>query len=368
MRARQIVGFASPVLNMARKNIQRGKLVATTLSGIWRRDFPGLTISAVDLAEISPLLLESGGAALGWRRVRNCDLRTSQAALQFRQAARLHTLRAAVHEREIKQIIPYLRSRGFEPLMGKGWAIARLYPEHGLRPYGDVDLYVHPDRFAATTTALRQPDTPGCRVDLHKGLAELDDRSFDVVYSRSQLVKLGDAEVRILGPEDLLRLLCLHTLRHGAWRPLWLCDIGIALESCSPDFDWDYFLSGNRRRTDWVACIIGLAHRILGVQIEDTPLAERAKNLPRWLVPTVLKQWGESYTPHGSRSRMIHHLHSPSDLLKALRLRWPNPIEATIGVRGPFNEMPRLPFQIGDALLRTAKFVMRAPRSLRELN
>jgi len=30
--------------------------------------------------------------------------------------------------------------RGVEPILGKGWAIARLYPERGMRPYGDIDL------------------------------------------------------------------------------------------------------------------------------------------------------------------------------------------------------------------------------------
>jgi hypothetical protein len=30
-----------------------------------------------------------------------------------------------------------------------------------------------------------------------------------------------------------------------------------------------------------------------------------------------------------------------------LPLHWPNPITATATVSGPFNELPRLPFQIG---------------------
>jgi hypothetical protein len=42
------------------------------------------------------------------------------------------------------------------------------------------------------------------------------------------------------------------------------------------------------------------------------------------------------------------------------------PIEATIGVRGRFTEVPRLPFQIGNCLVRAAKFMARLPHSLRE--
>ena len=303
---------------------------------------------------------------MGYWRIRHSDLSRSVAASHLKQAYRHHTLRAAIHEREIKEVVTFLRSKGLEPLLGKGWAMARLYPKHGLRPYGDIDLYTHPEQWTAVRDALASPDAPVCPVDLHRGSAELDDRTFDNLYRRSELINLGEVAVRILGPEDHLRLLCLHTLRHGAWRPLWLCDIGVALESRPSDFDWDYFLSGDRRRSDWVACAIGLAHHLLGVRVDDTPVDWRAKNLPHWLVPAVVQQWGVLRTPHGCRMEMATYLRHPAGLLDALRLRWPNPIEATVGVRGPFNELPRLPFQVGDALSRTAKFLTQVPRTLRE--
>ena len=46
--------------------------------------------------------------------------------------------------------------------------------------------------------------------------------------------------------EDQLRQLCLHLLRHGACRPLWLCDVAVMLESLPGDFDWDRCLGGDR--------------------------------------------------------------------------------------------------------------------------
>jgi hypothetical protein len=284
--------------------------------------------------------------------------------LEFQQAYRLHTLQAALHEREIQQVFTRLRSIGAEALLGKGWAVARLYLEPGLRPYGDIDLYVRPEQYAATAAALRSPGAPACPGDLHRGAAELDDRSFDELRNRSQLIRLGEVEVRVFGAEDHLRLLCLHMLREGALRPLWLCDIAVALEARPADFDWDYFLSGNERRSDWAACAIGLAHQILGVNVDDTPIARRAKHPPSWLVPTVLREWGEGTPPHGRRLPMAAYLRRPSGWLQALRLRWPNPIEATIGVKGPFNNWPRLPFQLGDCLVRTARFARQLPRLL----
>ena len=43
-------------------------------------------------------------------------------------------------------------------------------------------------------------------------------------------------DVRVLSPEDDLRFLCLHLLRHGAVQPLWLCDICVLLEARANDF------------------------------------------------------------------------------------------------------------------------------------
>ena len=52
------------------------------------------------------------------------------------------------------------------------------------------------------------------------------------------------------------------------------------------------------------------------------------------------------------------HLRHPRGLFKALRLRWPNPIQATARVGGPFNEWPRLPFQVAECFQRTGKFLV----------
>jgi hypothetical protein len=343
-----------------------GGLIADTLTGSWRGVSPPLELPADDLAAIASLLLKSGGAALGWRRVRDSELRTSPSALELQQAYRLHTLQSAVHERELHQLASFLHSAGLDPLLGKGWAIARLYPESGLRPYTDFDLYVRPGEYATAKAALRSPDAPACYVDLHRGSAELDDRSVDELYRRSQLVTFGDTHVRVFGPEDHLRLLSLHMFRHGAWRPLWLCDVALAVEARSAEFDWDYFLSGDPKRTDWTACAIGLAHQLLGACVDGTPVAERSRRLPRWLVPVVRKQWGQGQMPHGARTPMMHYVRAPAGALKALRLRWPNPIEATVHVAGAFNNWPRLPYQLSACVVRAAQFAAQLPTAWRQ--
>jgi len=344
-----------------------GKMIAEVLAFAWLNPPAPLSLSAESLREIAPLLLDKGAGALTWRRIGCSNLRDTEIAEEFHQAYRLHTLEAALKEIEIGQVFSFLRSQGLEPLMGKGWVIARQYPELGLRPYGDIDLYVRPEQYGAFAFALRKPEARDWNIDLHRG-AELDDRGFDELYAHSQLVRMGEAEVRTFGPEDHLRLLCLHMLREGALRPLWLCDIAIALDALPPDFDWDYFLSGSERRSDWAACAIGLAHQLLSAKVEGSPVAVRAATLPRWLVPVVLRQWSKGKATKGRRVPMAIYLRRPSGALKSLWERWPNAIEATVGVKGPFNNWPRLPFQIGECVMRTAGFARRVPSLLRALN
>jgi len=341
----------------------RGAMVAKILEGSWRASPPALSLPPEALTEAAPLILRSGAASLGWWRVRHFDLRNAEEAAQFREAYLLHTIQAVLHEREIRQALSLLRSAGIEPLLVKGWAIARSYPEHGLRPYGDVDLCVLPEQYPAALATLASSNNEYGFVDLHSGSASLDYLSFEEVYARSRLVEMGDVSVRVASDEDHLRILCLHLLRHGAWRPLWLCDIAAALESRAADFDWGRCLAAEGRRPDLVVCAIGLAHQLLGAKADDTPLAGRAGRLPRWLLPTVLKQWSAHYK---FRNPVGSYLRQPSGLLKELRRHWPNPIEATANLNGPFNELPRFPFQLGDALLRSANFLKQIPKLLRQ--
>ena len=345
-----------------------GKLVASALAGAWRTSPrpPPPSLSPAALTEITPLLLRTGAASLGWRRVRSSELRTSAAAHELRQAYRMYTLQAGRKEGQIGQAITLLRSAGVEPLLVKGWAVARLYPERGLRPYGDIDLCVRPEQYAVAVDALAGPAAGGVIVDLHKGLRQLHRPSVDDVYERSQLVPLGDVDVRILGPEDHLRYMCIHMLQHGAYRALWLCDVAVVLESLPEHFDWEYLLRGDRRPADWVESAMRLAHELLGARLEGTPMAERVRPLPGWLLPSVLRQWSKDEHYMDSVPSMAYSLRHPAQLLRALRLRWPNPIQATVGVGGPFNELPRLPFQLLECVSRTAYFMTQIPTLIRQ--
>lgn len=343
---------------------ERGRLIAIVLAGAWRSSPPPLDFSAATLEQITPIILRKGSAGLGWWRIRHSKMRTLPAALQLRNTYRLYTLYMALRERKIVQAFKYLRAAGVEPLLAKGWAAGQLYPERGLRPYGDLDLCVQPQQYSTALAALRSPDAPECAIELHNGFREFPDRCAQQLFERSRLVLLQDTKIRILGPEDHLRLLCLHALHHGVWRPLWLCDIAAGMESVSREFDWELCMSGDSWSSDGVRCAFGVAHELLGVSLDAVPAAFKPKSLPRWLIPATLREWGTREHYMTSRG-MGEYLWQSRGVIRALRLRWPNPIRATSTVRAPLNELPRLPFQLAECFLRSVRFACRLPEALR---
>jgi hypothetical protein len=350
-----------------RRKQSPGELVAHLLYGSWRQLPPELNTTTEDLEAVTPQLLGSGSSGLVWRRVNHTDLQTSPAAFQLKQAYRLQSLYVGLHQIEIEQIIKLLHAAEIEPVLLKGRAIAGLYPEQGLRPYGDIDLCFETEQYAAALAVLESPEARAFNVDPHDDLDRLYGLSFDELLTRSQTMKVGKVEVRVPCFEDHLRVLCIHFLKHGAWRPLSLCDVAAALESRSDDFDWDRCLGTDKLITDWVACTIGLAHKLLGARIDDIPVRTRANHLPRWLVPAVLKQWETPYPQTNETTElMMTHLRKRSGVIREMARRWPNPIRATVYFRAPFNELPRLPFQLSSYVSQAARFLTRLPKALRE--
>lgn len=349
--------------NETRRALALGPKVAAALSGSWRLVPPLVDFAVADWPQTAARLLETGAGALGWWRVRGSHLHREPASMKLRHAYRLHSIHAGVREHLTARVFDRCREWGVEPLVAKGWAVACMYPEAGLRPSGDIDLFVRPEQYEAAEVALADFRPRQLAVDLHRGIDDLVDRPLDEVLARSEMRPCGTSRVRIAGPEDSLRHVCVHLMRHGAWRPLWLVDVAATVESVGDDFDWDYCLRGNAQRTQAVCCAVGLAHHLLGARVDRTPVADRARCLPRWLVPSVLHQWGrpyERFTDLPFASTLGH----PVAIVPALRRRWPNEVESTMSVCGPFNNAPRLPLQVADGLVRLGRFVRGLPRYL----
>lgn len=333
-----------------------GRLVAALMRRALDRRAPSVSISSGDLRSVLEILVRSGAGPLGWWALRDSPLKDDPSANQLRDLYRAQALRAAVATSDLQKLSAASQRAGVEPLIGKGWAMARHYPAQGLRPYGDFDLYVPADEFQALVVmATEVQPTLAVAVDLHRGASYLDDRDFSAIRARSVLVPVETNRVRVFAPEDQLRLACLHMLAEGAIRPPWLCDVAVTLNRLPEPFDWDYFASGDPRRTEWCFAALGLAHVVLDADVSRVPEHPLLRVQPTWLGDAVLRVWGQAPPSKGNRFPITQSRRAPRALAKAMLLRWPNPIEATIGVRGRITTAPRLPYQLADAARRATK-------------
>ncbi|HEV7680560.1 MAG TPA: nucleotidyltransferase family protein [Pyrinomonadaceae bacterium] len=354
----------------SKDTLHKGALVAEVLAGSWRSsDIPALEMTEPELDAVTPLLYDSGTAALGWHRLKRTQLQTTASAELLHQAYRLQSLQSEIHERNVETIFRLFRQAKIEAVLAKGWATAGMYSSQALRPYGDMDICVRPEQFKLAEDVLKDPEASDCWVDLHKHFSEVADRTLDQLFARSRTVNLGAEQIRILGSEDQLALTCIHLLKHGAWRPLWLCDVGVAIESLPATFEWDVCLGRNYTRANWIACAIGLAKRLLAVNTERLP-SKLNTEPPAWLIDNVVRQWNRPFAIH--QPPMSHPIpmtdlfRHPSNLFAGLRQRWPNPIIATISVNGEFNNLPRLPYQMANCLSRIGRLLVGTPNGLSE--
>lgn len=343
------------------EKILRGETVASALAGAWRRRPTASRLSSEEFGLVAPLLERSGAGALAWWKARGSQLADTETARGLVQSYRLQTLRAAVRERELESLFALLESAGVDAVLVKGWAAGRAYPEQGLRPTGDIDLCVRRSQYQKAKGILASAEGVRFWVDLHEGFGTLFDACAEELYERSRVLELGSSRVRVLCEEDHLRLLCLHMLRHGAWRPLWLCDVAAAVETRGEGFEWGRVLGKSRRRANWVLSALGLAERLLAANVESTPAEGAAARVPRWLIESVLERWARPFATEQGVLRhsapMRAYLRRPRGLLKDLRNRWPGPVEATIAAGGRFDALPRWPFQLAHSFTRAAHFL-----------
>lgn len=336
-----------------------GRLVAKALRGSWHQSIAS-DLTHSDFEAVTPLLYDSGAAGLGWWTIRDTSLAGTPSGELLHQAFRLLTLQAAIHQTKVEKVFRHLRAANVEPILIKGWSIARRYPEPGLRPYGDIDLLVRHEDFASASRAVESEALRDCRVDIHPGIFELVDRPLADVFARSKLVACGAEQARVLCDEDHLALLAVHFLKHAGWRPLWLCDIALMLESMADDFDWDVCLGGDKRRVNWILSVVGLARQLLGASINDERVAARA-TMPAWVADSVLRNWNEPFVgqhePYNHQAPMRSYLTRPEGFIADLRRRWPNPILATVTVNGTFGSRRRVRYQLRNCLQRARRLV-----------
>ena len=242
------------------------------------------------------------------------------------------------------------RRHSIEPILIKGLAALQFYPQTVARESIDMDLAVPARDFDAASAICASAETAGLAIDLHRELRHLDTVNWDDLLRNSQILNFPTGDIRVLRPEDHLRVLCIHWLTDGGSNKLRLWDIYYSIDNRPTDFDWDRFLGtvdSNRRR--WLTCALGLASRYLGLDLTGTPVEGEARDLPQWLMRTVEREWA-------SETQLVPlevSIHDPKTILPQIMRRFrPNPIWATLNMNGSFDAKTRFFYQIGSALKR----------------
>jgi Uncharacterised nucleotidyltransferase len=335
--------------------------IPEVLRGSWRAKPPKAAFDGAVLERWRERIIVGGAGGLAWSRIRDAELASTSVGEELHDVFRLQVLDVLGHERRLAIALELLSDAGVDPVLGKGWAVARLYPQAALRPYGDLDLFVDPEQIQAGTDALAAYSVASLQVDLHAGMRG-GDLDWERVRDKSLTVGFQDGEIKVLSHEHHLALLCPHMFDHGAWRPAWLCDIAMMVER-DDEIDWDIVSEGSKHRAATVRAAVLLARDLLGADISRTPWSD-GEALPHWVESAVRNAWSREH--YSTTSRFVLTPRTPSAIAKAMRTAWPNPIETTMRWKLPFNGAPRWPFQLLDIGARTARALYEAPGHLRD--
>lgn len=313
--------------------------MARLLAGSWRRSPPRLPLESSELEDALPIVARTNAAPLAWWRLRQTAFAALPEVEALHDAYRYAGLQTQLQESRLSSVLTALREASIEPILLKGWDIARLYPRSELRPYEDIDLIVRPADETTALAAIRSHAVCGAIVDFHHAEISVFDRpDWDGLYDRSRVVDLAGTAVRVLSAEDHLRAICLHGLKHCFSNPIWLCDIAASVEAASADFDWSRCFGSSRPQDQWIGCTLALAHELLGCKLP--PEAARSlEPLPRWLVPVVLDTWVRWATVGADERWALRELRNhPGTILKIIARRWPNQLVVALKRKASLTE------------------------------
>jgi hypothetical protein len=228
---------------------------------------------------------------------------------------------------ELLRIHATLRAAGIEAVPLKGAALAsQVYHDLGLRPFSDIDLLIrreqiqdaesavkglgyeaefaipaqHRGRWLKQQCELTFRRSGTIRLELHWDIAQpyfALNSGVDEFWSRLGAVRIGDATLPNLSPQDLLFTLIVHGTRHAWSRMMWLVDVA---ELLGQDFgiNWEKFWRNaeSRGAARMMATGLALARQAFGVSVLNSS-AERAYGDERAnrLAEQVIANWGKGF-------------------------------------------------------------------------
>jgi len=324
------------------------QIVQQVLTQAWsRKNSPSLT--KIDAA-LSDQLILSGTGGVAWNNLKHCQKYPQddpEKALE--NVYRFLAIQELRDQCEILNIGRRLSSEGITPLTFKGRVLASYYSPTYIRPTGDLDIVVREEQFDAAITCLKNAsvshqielededhvfslkydsDGPQLRVDLHKSLCRFGIHSAKEIFTASKQAALPDPSVfRMPSLEHHIRIVTIHFLRHGGWRPLWLCDVAALMDAVESSFNWELCLGENRVNAEWVVLSMKLAEQMLGARSLTYPDAYRDIKVPDWVARAVNKEWHHPNIKRFRRPRFLD-VKGFGNRIEELKLRWPNPLVA----------------------------------------
>ena len=161
---------------------------------------------------------------------------------------------------EAKKILRAFEEKNVEAILLKGIHMQSLYPQSGLRPMTDIDLFIKEEDFDKAVEVIKTLGFKGnygyreeyfkekLMVDLHTSFinanrisarASIIDKANEVFSKETIDFKLEGQRVKILNIYDEIIYLCAHLFfHHGLRRLIWFFDIKLLIEK-SADFNWN---------------------------------------------------------------------------------------------------------------------------------
>lgn len=261
-----------------------------------------------------------------------------------------------IQEMNLAKAARTLAEQGIDYILIKGWAASQNYPNRFERPLGDFDFCIAPEQFEKVLRL--EGEEVFKSADFHRSLRHLDTVGWDDLYRHSVIAECAGENLRILRPEDHLRVLCVHWLTDGGVKKQRLWDIYYCFKSNLSDFDWDRCLNSvgeNRRK--WIIFSIGLVEKYLSVSLAGTPFETEDIHIPQWITKTVEKEWaggGEALVD------LTACFYDRREFFRQIKKRFPpNPIQSVINLEGNLDTSVRVFYQIGDMILRMVPFLKR---------
>ncbi|HZN16459.1 MAG TPA: nucleotidyltransferase family protein [Acidimicrobiales bacterium] len=261
---------------------------------------PAAVLAAVDAgADLDEAAIGAWSRRVGplfWRAMQAADLTTAISEQIVRALRNDVAVRRCQEElllpEALRLIVGPLTEAGFEPLLFKGPAIARLYPEPGLRPMDDIDVILPPAQYQAALAGLRHAgwvdveDRPGDHYDtyllhqrvpdlpleLHRDLATRGERSNRLrgedLWNLRRPGECFGARAYVLPPEEDLVALAAHAAKpfHNFERLIWSVDFAVVIQSTT--LDWDRVAAFARRNACSTALAVSLRNAArLGAEV-----------------------------------------------------------------------------------------------------